>query len=90
MADKENINNIIENMRACEQEIAKAIIGQEDVVHEIMLAILADGNVLLEGVPGLGKTQLVKTISKVLDLSFQGYSLLLTLCLQTLLELTLL
>ena len=51
MADKENINNIIENMRACEQEIAKAIIGQEDVVHEIMLAILADGNVLLEGVP---------------------------------------
>ena len=70
MADKENINNIIENMRACEQEIAKAIIGQEDVVHEIMLAILADGNVLLEGVPGLGKTQLVKTISKVLDLSF--------------------
>lgn len=70
MADKENINNIIENMRACEQEIAKAIIGQEEVVHEIMLAILADGNVLLEGVPGLGKTQLVKTISKVLDLSF--------------------
>ena len=70
MADKENINNIIENMRACEQEIAKAIIGQEDVVHEIILAILADGNVLLEGVPGLGKTQLVKTISKVLDLSF--------------------
>ncbi len=70
MADKENINNIIENMRACEQEIAKAIIGQEDVVHEIMLAMLADGNVLLEGVPGLGKTQLVKTISKVLDLSF--------------------
>ena len=70
MADNDNINNIIVNMRACEQEIAKAIIGQEDVVHEIMLAILADGNVLLEGVPGLGKTQLVKTISKVLDLSF--------------------
>lgn len=70
MSDKENINNIIKSMRACEQEIAKAIIGQEEVVHEIMLAILADGNVLLEGVPGLGKTQLVKTISKVLDLSF--------------------
>ncbi len=70
MSGKENISKIIDNMNACEQEIAKAIIGQEKVVHEIMLAILADGNVLLEGVPGLGKTQLVKTISKVLDLSF--------------------
>ena len=70
MSGKENISKIIDNMNACEQEIAKAIIGQEAVVHEIMLAILADGNVLLEGVPGLGKTQLVKTISKVLDLSF--------------------
>ena len=70
MSGKENISRIIDNMDACEQEIAKAIIGQEEVVHEIMLAILADGNVLLEGVPGLGKTQLVKTISKVLDLSF--------------------
>lgn len=70
MADKESINNMVSNMKACEQEIAKAIIGQEEAVHEIMLAILADGNVLLEGVPGLGKTQLVKTISKVLDLSF--------------------
>ncbi len=67
MSGKENISKIIDNMNACEQEIAKAIIGQEEVVHEIMLAILADGNVLLEGVPGLGKTQLVKTISKVLD-----------------------
>lgn len=70
MSGKENISKIIDNMNACEQEIAKAIIGQEEVVHEIMLAILADGNVLLEGVPGLGKTQLVKTISRVLDLSF--------------------
>ncbi|MCI9078280.1 MAG: MoxR family ATPase [Lachnospiraceae bacterium] len=70
MSGKENISKIIDKMNACEQEIAKAIIGQEEVVHEIMLAILADGNVLLEGVPGLGKTQLVKTISKVLDLSF--------------------
>ncbi len=70
MSGKENISKMIDNMNACGQEIAKAIIGQEEVVHEIMLAILADGNVLLEGVPGLGKTQLVKTISKVLDLSF--------------------
>ena len=42
MSGKENISKIIDNMNACEQEIAKAIIGQEEVVHEIMLAILAD------------------------------------------------
>lgn len=70
MADKEYIDSLAGSIEKCEQEIAKAIIGQKDVVHEIMLALLADGNVLLEGVPGLGKTQLVKTISKVLDLSF--------------------
>jgi len=70
MSGKESINELADGIINCEKEIAKAIIGQEEVIHEIMLAILADGNVLLEGVPGLGKTQLVKTISKVLDLSF--------------------
>ena len=68
--EREDVNKMKASMAACEEEIGKAIIGQKNVIHEIMLAILADGNVLLEGVPGLGKTQLVKTISKVLDLSF--------------------
>ena len=70
MADREEVEEMLLKMRQCEEEIGKAIIGQREVVHEIMLAILADGNVLLEGVPGLGKTQLVKTISRVLSLSF--------------------
>lgn len=52
------------------QEIGKAIIGQEDVIEQVLIAILCEGNVLLEGVPGLGKTQLVKTIGRVLDLDF--------------------
>ena len=56
---------------ACEQEIAKGIIGQKDVIRQVMLALLAGGNVLLEGMPGLGKTMLVRTISQVCDLSFQ-------------------
>ncbi|WP_202711566.1 AAA family ATPase [Sporosalibacterium faouarense] len=51
-------------------EIGKAIIGQKDVVEQVLIAILCEGNVLLEGVPGLGKTQLVKTIGKVLSLDF--------------------
>ena len=70
MADREEVEEMLLKMRQCEEEISKAIIGQREVVHQIMLAILADGNVLLEGVPGLGKTQLVKTISRVLSLSF--------------------
>ena len=60
-----------QNTMACEQEIAKGIIGQKDVIRQVMLALLAGGNVLLEGMPGLGKTMLVRTISQVCDLSFQ-------------------
>ena len=51
-------------------EIAKEMIGQEDVVEHLLLAVTAGGNVLLEGVPGLGKTHLVRVLSKVMDLPF--------------------
>ena len=53
----------------CEQEIGKGIIGQKDVIRQVILAMLAGGNVLLEGMPGLGKTMLVRTISEVLALT---------------------
>lgn len=56
---------------ACEAEIQKGIIGQREVIREVMLAMLTGGNVLLEGMPGLGKTRLVSTISQVFDLSFK-------------------
>lgn len=55
----------------CEEEIGKGIIGQKEIVHQVILAMLTGGNVLLEGMPGLGKTKLVSTISKVFDLSFK-------------------
>ncbi|EOR27749.1 MoxR-like ATPase [Clostridium sartagoforme AAU1] len=57
-------------IKRCEEEIAKGIIGQKDIIRNVLVAIFADGNVLLEGMPGMGKTQLVKTIGKVLNLSF--------------------
>ena len=60
-----------EKIIQCEQEIGKSIIGQKEVIRQVMLAMLAGGNVLLEGMPGLGKTMLVRTISKVLALSFK-------------------
>lgn len=55
----------------CEQEIGKGIIGQKNVIRQVILAMLAGGNVLLEGMPGLGKTMLVRTISEVLALTFK-------------------
>ena len=71
MIQSENdLREIIEKVKACEAEIGKAIIGQKDVIRQVILAMLTNGNVLLEGVPGLGKTQLVKTIAKVFDIQF--------------------
>ena len=60
-----------DKISACEAEIRKSIIGQKDIVRQTILAVLTGGNVLLEGMPGLGKTRLVATIGKVLDLSFK-------------------
>ena len=51
-------------------EINKIIIGQHDVLEHIFIALLCKGHVLLQGVPGLGKTLIIKTISEALDLNF--------------------
>lgn len=57
-------------IKLCKEEIEKGIIGQKEIIENVLIAIFSDGNVLLEGMPGMGKTQLVKTIAKVLDLNF--------------------
>jgi len=65
-----DIEAFAQKVREIEGEIAKEMVGQRDVIRQVIMAMLAGGNVLLEGVPGLGKTRLVRTISRVLDLSF--------------------
>jgi MoxR-like ATPase len=64
----------IETFRAAYEtlrsEIGKVIVGQEEVVENTLVALFAGGHVLLEGVPGLGKTLLVRTLAEALDLSF--------------------
>jgi MoxR-like ATPase len=63
-------NEFIQTARAIEREIGKVIVGQEEAIRGILTCLLAGGHALLEGVPGLGKTMLVRTLSQVLDLSF--------------------
>ena len=59
-----------ENFNRVETEIHKSIVGQDEVIEGVLLCLFANGHVLLEGVPGLGKTQLVHTLSEALSLSF--------------------
>ena len=65
---------IVENLNSQKKElyneISKVIIGQEQIINQIFTALICRGHILLEGVPGLAKTLLIKTISDVLQLSF--------------------
>ena len=70
MIPQEQIESFFDTVQAIRTEIAKEIVGQERVVEQLLTALIAGGNVLLEGVPGLGKTRLVRTLSSVFDLPF--------------------
>jgi MoxR-like ATPase len=59
-----------ERARAIEAEVGRVIVGQRDLVRQTLTGLLANSHVLLEGVPGLGKTMLVRTIADVIDCSF--------------------
>ena len=70
MSTEARIQSFRQTWQALREEIGKVIVGNHDIVEGTLIAILAGGHVLLEGVPGLGKTLLVRTLSEVLDLSF--------------------
>ena len=70
MNTNDEIRGFAEKYEKMRGEIAQEMIGQADVVEHLLLAVIAGGNVLLEGVPGLGKTHLVRVLSKVMDLPF--------------------
>lgn len=74
MERKETLEAQVERFRAIHrrirEEIGKVIVGHEQVVEEVLIALFAGGHVLLEGVPGLGKTLLVRTLSQCLSLRF--------------------
>src|SRR5512143_2907995 len=70
MNTEQAIESFTENYATLRAELGKIIVGQDAVVEGTMISLFAGGHVLLEGVPGLGKTLLVRTLSEVLDLSF--------------------
>ncbi len=70
MSTESQITSFRQTFTALRDEIGKVIVGHNEIVDGTLIAIFAGGHVLLEGVPGLGKTLLVRTLSEVLELSF--------------------
>ncbi len=66
----EKVQKFSEYVVRMKQELAKDVVGQADVVEHLLIAIVAGGNVLLEGVPGVGKTRMVRSLGRVLNLPF--------------------
>ena len=70
MIKEENIKKFSEQCKNIFSQIERDVIGQKNVVEGVVIAMIAGGNVLLEGVPGVGKTRLVRSLGKTLSLSF--------------------
>lgn len=70
MNDVEAVQSLTKGYADIKREIAKVIVGQEHVVEQLLISLLARGHCLLVGVPGLAKTLLIKTLAEALDLKF--------------------
>ncbi len=62
---------LVDKLGQLKSEIHKVIVGQDQVIEELLIGLLAKGHVLIEGMPGLAKTLLIKTLSEVVDLSYK-------------------
>ena len=71
MNEVEAVKQLQEKYQALRKEIAEVIVGQDEVVEQLLLAMLCKGHALLVGVPGLAKTLLVNTVSRSLGMQFQ-------------------
>lgn len=71
MSDVEAVKNLVTRHQQLQKEIAKRIVGQQEVVNQILLSVFSGGHSLLIGVPGLAKTLMVNTIAQALGLNFK-------------------
>ncbi len=70
MENMERVAAFSEKVASIKNELRKDMVGQTDIIDNVIIAIIAGGNVLLEGIPGVGKTRLVRSLGKVLNLPF--------------------
>jgi MoxR-like ATPase len=68
--EEARVREFVAGFHSLKSEVQKVIVGHDDVITHVLISLFAGGHVLLEGVPGLGKTLLVKTLAEGLDLSF--------------------
>ena len=71
MEIKERVERFRDDFRRVVEEVGKVIVGQRNIIESVLSCLFANGHVLLEGLPGLGKTLMVSTMSDVLDLDFR-------------------
>jgi len=70
MDNIKDVENLVELKEKFDKEISKIIVGQDKIINQIFIALLSNGHIILEGVPGLAKTLLINSIAKALDLNF--------------------
>src|SRR5688572_11435592 len=70
-SEQKAVEQLISSRKQIQQELEKVIVGQREVIEEILIALLAGGHCLITGAPGLAKTLLVKSIAQIFHLKFQ-------------------
>lgn len=70
MDNLEKVKQFSQSIAKIKEELAKDVVGQTEIIDDVIIAIIAGGNVLLEGVPGVGKTRLVRSLGRTLHLPF--------------------
>src|SRR5436190_13368382 len=70
-ATERSVSELIDKLKDLKKEIGKVIVGQEEIIDQLLITFLSGGHALLEGVPGLAKTLMIRTLSEAIDLKFR-------------------
>jgi MoxR-like ATPase len=70
-AAEKSVRELVDTLQSLKKEIQKVIVGQEETIDQLLITFMAGGHALLEGVPGLAKTLMIRTLSEAIDLKFR-------------------